>query len=102
MVITRLKGSKVEYCYLCAKPLDKGVAEVCHECKLNMQRGIVMIQVADNEKGTNPKRTGPYCVITEDIAVRAFNLNPVKQRAVFVEKSLWEKTGLPTSDVSEV
>jgi len=73
----------------------------CDECKKWMQRGIILISVADNtESGDDPTRTGGWCVV-KDEALRDIITPPellidiLKKRVAFVPDEAWDAIGLP-------
>lgn len=105
----------IPLCFVCGKPKNeiiltgrlhgdveapKNVAwdkRPCDECKKLMGQGIILISVKeDGGDHDNPYRTGGWCVIKEEAAVRMFKDEAIlKSRMVFVVDEAWDMIGLP-------
>jgi hypothetical protein len=93
-------------CYLCGE--GKGIAlmgrlpkdaeaprsavldyEPCDKCKGYMEQGVILIQVADNDRDY---RLGGFVVISVEAATRIFeNEEVLEKRVAFIGDSLWKK-----------
>lgn len=63
--------------------------EPCDKCKGYMKKGIILIQVADDDKDY---RLGGFVVISDEAATRIFeNEEVLSKRVAFIGDSLWQK-----------
>jgi hypothetical protein len=76
------------------KKLDKGmtvpVKRVCPDCTLMLERGVVLIEVMDGERGQDPFRTGTlYCITDEAARERG-----IDGKTAYIHASAAEAIGL--------
>jgi hypothetical protein len=64
-----------------------------------MKQGIILISVRDGEHGSNPYRTGGWCVVKEEAFMKIFQgsaaVQAQQKRVAFIANSVWDEVGLP-------
>jgi hypothetical protein len=91
LLLGKLKGDQEAPYRICT---DR---EPCDECRKLMEAGVMCVSVKDGSDKKNPYRTGKMIVLKVEAAKRIFP-NLGEARFVFVEDSVWEYTGFPSSD----
>ena len=81
----------------------------CRECEKYMEQGVILISVENNtkqEEMPDPRRTGCFCVVTEDCIRRLFIDNEMldfvlKHRFMFIVDNAWDTIGLPRENFKQ-
>jgi len=74
--------------------------EPCDKCVEYMKQGVIFISVRDDASGSNPYRTGGWCVMKDEAVARIITDETVrndvlKRRVSFVPDEVWDAIGLP-------
>lgn len=69
----------------------------CDKCKEYMKAGVILISVKDGDGGSNPYRTGGWCVVKDEAVKNIFDEDTpaIKSRVAFIEDTAWDTIGLP-------
>lgn len=71
----------------------------CEPCQGRMKQGVILIGIEDGQKpGTEPKRTGHYCVVNDE-GIRKVFADPVademiERRSAFIDRETMKAIGL--------
>jgi hypothetical protein len=68
----------------------------CDKCKEYMKQGVILISVRDGESGSDPYRTGGWCVVKREAMTNIIDDPKLLEKgAMFVPDPVWKQLGLP-------
>jgi hypothetical protein len=92
-------------CLYCGKRETKGELDPCEICSGLMERGVILISIANDAPETepNPERTGGWVVVTEaylrHIVIDAqAQIEVLHARVAFIPDDSWDLLKLPRGD----